>query len=504
MTTSPVGCIARTTLPLAVAAITALAGCASLDTVPVTVEKRREATAMPAALQSQPIGDFSAGLRCMDNLLLDHGARDLSVMVEDLADPTKRVQAGTKDMLISAVSGMTQRSHAIRLVASGADWGRTAEYMTQAVKREQLAVVPQYALRGAISQLEGANSPGSASNAAGAGASVIGVDLTLLTTQDFSVVPGVASRNSVILFERGNGAAGRAEIRKFAVNYSVSTDSHGGQAQALRALAELSSIELFGRLAKVPYWTCLGVSDADEAVAAEISDWYDAMAARPAEIIKYFQLQLRVRRVYDGPIDGVVNAQLKDAVARYREALGLSREPKLSLDFFKAYLGADHNQLAARVQPTVVAAAPSSNPAVPLSLRVGTLNDVQRFARGEAVQLSIRPNRDAHVYCFLQDEKRQITRFFPNRFQRDSRVQPASGLQLPGAMRFEIAMNPRGVPETVACFATERDVLPELPAGLNAGDFDPLPVTSLDQVRTAFANASAGALAQDSFQIRPR
>jgi hypothetical protein len=108
------------------------------------------------------------------------------------------------------------------------------------------------------------------------------------------------------------------------------------------------------------------------------------------------------------------------------------------------------------------------------------------------------------VYCFLQDEKRQVTRFFPNRWQRDSRVQPDAGLQLPGAMRFEIVMNPRGVQELVTCFATETDVLPALPPTLNAADFDPLPVASIDQVRTAFARAAGGALAQDSFEIRAK
>jgi hypothetical protein len=230
------------------------------------------------------------------------------------------------------------------------------------------------------------------------------------------------------------------------------------------------------------------------------------MAARPAELVRYFQQQLRQRRAYDGAIDGAVNADFKEAVVRYREALGLSAEAKLSLDFYQAYLAADHSRLALKTSSPAAAAAPAPapRPSGPLSLRVASVNEVQHFARGEAVQLAIRPSRDAHVYCFLQDEKRQITRFFPNRFQRDSRVQTGAALQLPGSMGFEIVMNPRGIAETVACFATERDVLPELPAGVNAGDFHPLPVASLDQLRQAFAKASAGTLAQDSFQIRPR
>ena len=427
-----------------------------------------------------PTSAFGPALRCMDSMLLDHGVRDLSVIVEDLVDPSQqRAQAGTKDMLVTAVSDMTQRSRAVRLVAANAEWGQTVAVMNQAQKRDAYAVTPQFALRGTLRSLDGGRS--------------IGLDLTLLTTQDMSVVPGTATQNAAVLLD------GKAEFVKFGQAFAVPA---GGVAQAQRALAEMAVIELFGRLSKVPYWSCLGVSADNPAVAAEIQDWYDAMAARPAEIVTYFQQQLRIRQVYDGPIDGTVSATFKDAVVRTRDALGLSREPKLSLDLFKAYLGADIAGLQAKIRasaPAVAAPAPT-----PLTLQVATSADGRRLARGEALQLSIKPNRDAHVYCYLQDEKRQVTRFFPNRFQRDSRVAPATGLQLPGSMRFELTMNARGVPETVACFATERDVLAELPPGVDGGDFQPLPAATLDQVRQAFVKVSGGTLAHESLELRAR
>jgi len=380
------------------------------------------------------------------------------------------------------VSDMTQRSRAVRLVASNADWGQTVAVMNQAQKRDPYAVAPQFALRGTLRSLDGGRA--------------IGLDLTLLATQDMSVVPGIASQNAALLKN------GTAEFAKFGQTFAAPA---GGVAQAQRALAELAVIELFGRLAKVPYWSCLGVQADNPAVAVEIQGWYDAMAARPTEIVTYFQQQLRIRQVYDGPIDGTVSNSFKDAVVRTREALGLSREPKLSLDLFKAYLSTDIGGLQAKIRASApLAQAAPVAAAAPLSLQVATSADGRRLARGEAVQLSIRPSRDAHVYCFLQDEKRQVTRFFPNRFQRDSRVQPDTGLQLPGSMRFELTMNTRGVPETVACFATERDVLAELPSGVNGGDFQPLPAATLDQVRQAFVKVSGGALAHESFELRAR
>jgi hypothetical protein len=512
MTMSPIHASARLVFLLTLAAITTLMGCASAPERSAADNRPADTKTAAPAPAIQPIAGFSPALRCMDTLLLDYGARDITVTVEDLVDKSNSSGASAKDMLVSAVSDMTQRSRAIRLVAAG-------------------KVAPQYMVRGSFNLLDNQSVQRNGANLA---ASVLGIDLTLLTAQDMSVVPGIATRNSIVLFKQGKGYDGKAEISKFGVTFGLTTTN--GVGQASRALVDLASVELFGRLARVPYWTCLGMTEAHPGVSAEIQDWYDAMAAQPSEFVRYFQTQLRARQVYEGPIDGAtnpVNAQLKEAVARYREALGLTREPKLSLDFFKAYLAADHHQIEAKLaqstptpaQATPVPAPPpppaapiapkapaadtvmvvsAPAPKGPLALRVGTVNDAQRFGRGEPVQLLIRPSRDAYVYCFLQDENKKIIRFFPNRFQRDSRVQTAEGLRLPGDMRFEITMNPRGVQETISCFATERDVLAQLPAGVNAGDFDPLPINSLEQVRTAFVKVANGGLAHDTFQIQPK
>jgi hypothetical protein len=159
---------------------------------------------------------------------------------------------------------------------------------------------------------------------------------------------------------------------------------------------------------------------------------------------------------------------------------------------------------AAKVSASAaVTAAAAGNP-VRLALRMGTINNVTRFAAGEPVLLSVTPTRSAHVYCYLQDENLQISRFFPNRFRRDSKVEPDRGLQLPGAMRFEIRMNPRAKQETVSCFATERDVMPDLPGSFTGTDFEPLPINSLEQLREAFVTVSGGNITQEYFHVQPK
>jgi len=130
----------------------------------------------------------------------------------------------------------------------------------------------------------------------------------------------------------------------------------------VRTLVELASIELFGRLAKVPYWRCLGAPESDAAVQQELRDWYDAMASNPSELIAYFQTQLRNQRIYGGPVDGLANPELGAAVVRYRSLLGLLPEPKLNIELFRAYLRADHAKLAEGYAPVPLAPLADAGP----------------------------------------------------------------------------------------------------------------------------------------------
>jgi hypothetical protein len=472
--------------------------------------------AMASAAAAAPapqrlLTDVAALRRCTDHLLADYGVRDLVVQMTEVAEMAEvdtraaRGTSGLRELLLAAGADITPRSRALRLVAAGRE-----------------GAPPAFSLRATLRRAE-LNSGGEAFT----------LDLALQSAADGAPLAGGAARHTAVL------ADGRAELQKFGTRLSVPASGADGAATALRLLADMAVIQLAGRLARVPYWTCLGAGLAEPAVAAEVQDWYDTMATRPSELIAWFQQQLRMRRVYDGPADGEVSAALKDAVGRYRERLGLTREPKLSIDFFHAYLAADHRAItpvAPLTQPGAEAAplarpggeaAPPAQPGaepsparpaaeppatalavaprpVPLDLRIATANGSAGFTRGQAVRLDVRPSRDAHVYCFLQDENRRITRFFPNRFQRDSRVSARAGVQLPGAMRFEITLNPQGVTETVSCFGTEQDVLAALPGELSGADFAALPVATLEQLRQAFLAVTDGTLAQESLALRAR
>jgi len=170
-------------------------------------------------------------------------------------------------------------------------------------------------------------------------------------------------------------------------------------------------------------------------------------------------------------------------------------------------------QAAAAAVPPPTLSPPIGAPVMPRSLSIIRLPSddkadaasgteaTHRFKPGERVKLLVATSHDAHVYCYLQDETRQILRFYPNRFSKSAPVRADAPLEFPGKMRFEIVANTRNVAETVACFASERDVMAKLPTAVVGTDFASLPATSLDQLRSAFARVASDTLTEASFRV---
>jgi hypothetical protein len=500
-------------------------GCATPDVRQATLQQTQAVRQGPQEKPFRTITGFSAALRCMDTLLIDYGVRDVSMLVEDLTDQTKKVNAGTRDMLISSISEMTRRSRAIRLVAYSKDATNAVSFLASAQRQGAFSEVPQYDIKGSISQFDenlvrnqqdlgiGLRPFFNVGASRDASSTILGIDLNVLATESLTILPGVSSRNAVMILKQGQGVDGDAAFQKFGLNFSMNLSRSEGQTQALRGLIELASVELVGRLTKIPYWTCLGEeAGASPEVRQEVADWFHGMAASRVELITWFQAQLRHRGHYQGPLDGAFNPALDASIAGYRAALGLSREAVLDEGFFTAFLQADHRRVPRPERPAVAApAVPAATappaPAKPaLRLGLSTHNGSTRFAPGEPFGLKLQPNQDTHVACWLQDEQGQVMRLYPNRFTRDSRLAGGRSVEIPGQGRFELALRRPGAGETVACWASERDLLSELPAAVVGTDLSALPLQDLAQVRKALEQLSGtrGPLTEEVIHVQTR
>jgi len=485
--------------------VSLLTGC-----VEVREDVKEEVATLTKGPQEAPfrtITDFTPALRCMDSLLIDYGVHDVSMLVEDLKDNTKNVNTGAKDMFISAISEMTRRSHAVRLITFGADSGNLVSFLATANVLTPYSIIPTYDIRGSVSQLDksvaakdasaGLNvSAGTAAlgigGAATANASVLALDMSVISSQDYAVIPGVVSKNSIVIFKQGKGLDADARISKFGINFAMSVTRAEGDAQALRNLIELAAVELIGKLTKTPYWSCLGVTADHKEVKDEIYDWFYTLVA-DGQIVPYLQIQLANRDFYLGPVDGVYSEEFTKAVLNYKNGLGMEVNGNVDLAFFSAVLTR---------QVPKPPADPHSVPATPVDIDIRYASGKQSVKPSEQFQLIIQPEKDAYVYCYFEDANGAVQRFFPNRFVPDSLVKHDQPLKLPGSLPFKLYANSTGKPERLACFSSAKNVLSGLPGDIKGIDFEQLRVSSLENVETAFARVVGPNLGGEYFEIR--
>jgi curli biogenesis system outer membrane secretion channel CsgG len=502
-----------TTRLIAAGVAFALCACNAAPKRP-TLEAQPSA-AGPKAVPQRNLTHFAEGLRCMDDMLYRFGVRDVSVMIEELQDQSRRLGAGTRDMMVSAFADMTRRSRGVRLVTFGQDNQNVVQLLSMAQRLNDFKVVPQYDIRGSVTQFdedvsrEQAGLGASLVSAVTAPlfgvrfnrsrqASVMGFDASVIATADLSLMPGASSKNTVVVSRDETSAGdGVAQIRNSSLSFNFVVSRNEGVAQALRNMVELATIELTGKLLRLPYWACLNIDVRHPEVQREMEDWFLSMQGS-AELARFFQEQLRFRKFYDGPADGKPGAAYSAALAAYRQAVGTRTEGEPDFAVWQAFLlspiPAPPNKpfVAERAAEGQGGAAAAGKPIV-LSVQVAKT----RYRKGDPVELSLSASQAAYVYCYVQSPSSgKIQRIFPNRFARDPRVEANMPLLIPGAQGFKVAAGADGVrQQTVGCLATEREVYNDLPPPLRWGDFEDIRLGSFEEIRDAFQQVARAPVA---------
>ncbi len=509
--------LAALTLALAMAA----AGCAGAPS-PRAVAQVRD-TANPTDRGQRTITNFTSALRCMDDLLFTLGTRDVSVMLEELRDSTGRVPVGVRDMVTSGVSEMTRRSRALRLSLFGSDQANLVQALQSAQRTSAFAVVPDFSIRGTVSQLdEDVRRQSGSLGLLAEGLfgfrfsketrfSTLAFDAAVVRTDDFTLLPGVASKNmTVIVREDASAGDGLARLVTGNLVFGFAAARADGNAQAARNMIELALIELVGKLVRAPYWQCLGTPDDDAEVRREMDDWFESMERD--ERIVFLKERLRERRWFDGPLDASEDDGFGDALRRYRTAIGMPPDGAIDAAFFRRFVitkapagplarpprrvpaaaapapAAEATAATSPAAPPVVTAEPSGGPIENAAERPASSLELRtsRSADGRSLKLSVDARRGAYVYCYARNPSTgALHRIFPNRFDRDPRLQPGTQLTLPGRGRFRIPPD-----HELGCIDAPREVYAELPPALRWGDFEDIRLSGLEEIRQRFAEAS--------------
>lgn len=530
----------------------------------------------PKELPKRNITDFSKGLRCMDDLFLAFGAspEDYPILVENLNDKTKKVNAGTRQMMISAIGDMTKRSRAIKLVAFGSDTGNLVAFLAESGNKGVYQDIPAFDIIGAISQLDdglvkkqadvsgesagtwnGRNVGGGGGASQSLGATVLSLDLSILTSYNLAVLPGAHTRNSVALYTGGHSQSYDAGINKTGVAFSISTNHKDPTAQGLRALVELSAIELIGKLAKLPYWQCLGMDPEHEEIRNEVSDWYFQLT-QSSLLHTTLKVQLYLRGYYTGEINEEVTEDYLLAVLRYKQRLGLPLYATVDKAFYEAFLNAtpttvepskkayiaknkhglyddifeltdqknaerreamlaDDEKSEVRSHKRTAMKGKHKSKRKSQKNKVddepeavdhsGTMNlvvaDVKRrdvYNAGDEIEMLISSNTSGFVSCYFQRGE-QFVKVFPNRFSTNGFIGGEGAIYMPDSSAYSFIAEP--VQEELLCYMTKRPVKSDLPAEVAVEDFSTLQVTSQAELDQAYKRASNDRFAKASHQI---
>lgn len=490
--------------------ITSLAGCATLtDTRTDTVAGYEETRRAPTLPITRNVTSFTEGLRCMDNMFVQYGTR-ASLMVEDLNDKTQKSAAGTTEMFIGAMSQMNRRSNAIRTIAFSDDTKNLANFMRHAGSKEAFQVenIPTYTVRGAISQfddnlakktIDGGVSIGpirksfiGAGGAKSSSINMIAFDVAILRAQDFSVLPGVSAHNSAAILQEGYGIDAEVTYKKLGVNFMTSLAKSDGKTVALRNLVELGAIELMGKLNRIPYWRCIGASSSHPEVLAEIDDWFESMSS--GDKVKFFLQQFRAIGMLPGGDEPIDPEHFKLAFRVYAEALGIPDNKTISLRLFRAHFAADLNEVGPQ---TIARFQEEKKKLVAIELKMEPTR-----ARDEAA-FTVTSNNVAYLYCFLQDEHKQVLGIFPHGLKGPAAVPAGQAISLREVTNLALVSHTR-LPQTLACFASARDRVPDLPELFRTPAGAPIPgVTDLNAIKAKLGAGVQLALATSTFRGHP-
>lgn len=313
--------------------------------------------AEPNTRPARNFTSFAGALDCMDGLLAKSKRGRFLISSTDIPDETNKIRVGADDMLINALSRMNRTSQRYVFVdQSRIKFGGLLD--TEVQNGDE--VVPQLYIRGSISQLDtdtaddkatpdGKPSGGNliyANFGPYRTLSVVSLDMHLVAYPSRRVLPGSSVANSMVVVRQGFKGYAKGLIDLAEIGLSISVNRVESESQAVRNLVELGLIELIGRHAGVPYWTCLAAPETNAKKNERREKWFTR--TRLPSTTPQVQKMLAALGYLSVPFEEGLGPKTRSAIARFQadedmlpngivdfdlsERLRLRTEERLQLD----------------------------------------------------------------------------------------------------------------------------------------------------------------------------
>ncbi|MBF0094002.1 MAG: hypothetical protein HQL34_05600 [Alphaproteobacteria bacterium] len=316
----------------------------------------------PAGDATQSGTVFSDALTCLDRLLAKRAKAPVAISGTGVVDYTQGVLNDSKDMLLTALSRMTQRSRAFiwhDFDGTSADFNMLRD--SSDAQRKTIQPSAAYYIRSAVTGYDknvsqtsllatlAADRTTYMVRASGKVAkfevvevlsnvdvkyNILSLDMNLFDAATRSNIPGATVTNSIVIESKVKDEGGGGEFGKVGLQLTLSTGKTEGLHATLRALVEVSLLELLGQHAGVPYWTCLGMDSTSPMTRAYIQKQFETLDDAG-----------RVVAVVDGLVAAgyLASAQMsgkgltdeaRAALTRYQSEHGLTPNGRIDFDTF--------------------------------------------------------------------------------------------------------------------------------------------------------------------------
>ncbi len=323
----------------------------------------------PTSIAKSKITNFNEALVCMDSLLLMQKVQPVYVMAQDINNYTsdRSLSSGGVEMLITTINQMTQRSRAIRFHNFNS---QLSDVFTMAKSHPEYKTMrtPDFFIRGGITQ----HNKNAWSGQSGAGVSTqftktiiddgdgeegtqtetedltgsfsssrtlgsVTLDLSVGSVATMLSLPGIYSANTLALYNStGSAITGDLSMAKLGLSYSYSNNTSQDFNDVYRALIQVGTIELIGKLQKVPYWRCLSNAGMNDArMAALKKEWVKVLKHKNKKVDLLAQKALKDTGFYKGKITGNKNEPYLKALQEYQKIMNIMTTGVMDFDTFR-------------------------------------------------------------------------------------------------------------------------------------------------------------------------
>lgn len=440
---------------------------------------------------------------------------------KQIPDVTGKIAVATKDMIVTALSQMSRLSNAFRYIDYEVDISRqdTVQNMTAIMLNNNQMQLQKPALyvSGAVSFVDqniisNHFEAGTSATRLETGystnrnATLIGLDLHMGDFKTRTIIPGLDSANEVVIGNASQGLDLAGKIGSYGVQFNVGRDYTQGPGAAIRTLVDLAMIELIGKWSRLPYWRCLTLDQTHPELQRQLRDWYDAGSPKAhSKLVKTALAGLGYMKQQEISEPDNTPA-FKTVLGKYQADSGMVVTGVVDFPTYERVMR-NYTKLDTDGKLVPVDWTPSGElklADVPRSMDLQIKNvqlDKTSFEVGDQIFLSTSVSRASHVYCYLQEATGNMLRLLPNATNTESLMTADVSVRIPDWINpkpgFILDAAAPGN-EYVFCLATDDDVLPKLPAAMQAAAFKPISgMSNKADVVNAFTQvAGEGGLSQ--------